>query len=130
MKIILLYGLTATGKSVFCNYVANKYNYRVIQIRRLFESVVGKDKAPEVYHKLLEITKSRCTWLNFISEDIAKTIDGHQIVIIEGLFTLEESIWFKKISDVIIVYLETNRVQKRVVRFCIREHFLLSLGQL
>lgn len=130
MKLILLYGLTATGKSSFCDYVANLYNYRIIHVRRMFESVVGKDRAPVVYHQLLTKTKSRCTWLNLISEDILKNLDNQQVVIIEGLFTIEESIWFKKQSDVIIVYLENNREKERIVRFCERERLLLSLGEL
>ena len=86
MKIILLYGLTATGKSVFCNYVANKYNYRVIQIRRLFESVVGKDKAPEVYHKLLEITKCKVKDFSEVSCKKVKSVvygvsEGEEVAI-------------------------------------------------
>ena len=56
MKTILLYGLTGTGKSTFCKYVTEKYNYKVVQVRRLFESVVGKDKAATVYHELLNKT--------------------------------------------------------------------------
>ena len=130
MKAILLYGLTATGKSTFCKYVNEKYNYKVVQVRRLFETIVGKDKAATVYHELLKKTNSRCAWLELISADILNFIENQQIVIIEGLFTVDESVWVNNLSDIIIVYLENNKELERTIRFCEREHLQLDSGKM
>lgn len=128
MKTILLYGLTGTGKSTFCKYVTEKYNYKVVQVRRLFESVVGKDKAATVYHELLNKTNSRCAWLDLISKDNISCIENQKIAVIEGLFTVEESKWFKNISDVTIIYLENKNDKVRTMRFCERENLPLESG--
>lgn len=130
MKAILLYGLTATGKSTFCKYVNEKYNYKVVQVRRLFENTIGRDKAAIVYHELLEKTNSRVAWLELISTDISKCIENQQIVVIEGLFTIEESVWFNNLSDVIVVYLENKTEQERTIRFCEREHLQVEDGKM
>ena len=130
MKTILIYGLTATGKSTFCKYVNEKYYYKVVQVRRLFEDIVGKDNAATIYHEFLENSNSRVAWLELISDEISNSIESQQIVIIEGLFTVEESVWFSKFSDIIIVYLENNKEQERTKRFCKREHLQLDSGNL
>lgn len=130
MKAILLYGLTATGKSTFCKYVNEKYKYKIVQVRRLFENIIGEDKAATVYHELLEKTKSRFAWLELISADISNLIENQQIVIIEGLFTIEESVWFNNFSDTTIVYLENNKEHERTLRFCDREQLELDAGKI
>mgnify|MGYP003501373224 FL=1 len=102
----------------------------MVQIRRLFESIVGNEKAVIVYHDLLKKSESRSAWLDLIYEDIIECIENQKIVIIEGLFTIEESIWFNNFSDIIIVYLENDKWQKRVSHFCEREHLQLGLGEI
>lgn len=130
MKAILLYGLTATGKSTFCRFVNEKYNYKVVHVRRLFETIVGKDNATTVYHELLKKTNSRLAWLELISSEISNRIENQQIVIIEGLFTVEESEWFNNFFDIIIVYLENNNEHERTIRFCKREHLQFDSGKM
>ena len=64
-----------------------------------------------------------------ISAEITNCIENQQIVIIEGLFSVEESEWFNNYSDIIIVYLENNNEQERIIRFCEREQLELDAGK-
>lgn len=130
MKIILLYGLTASGKSTFCNYVNVKYGIPILQIRRLFESIVGKTNAPKIYHELLFQNKSRVAWLNYISDEIKNHISIKDLVIIEGLFTIEESLWFKQFSTIIIIYIENRSLKNRITHFCSRENLEQTIGEM
>ena len=121
MISILLFGLCGTGKSTFGKRAYQKYGVPTIQVRRLFELVVGRENASKVYHQLCNDSGSRTAWLDVISDKIKSNVMGHECVVIEGIFTKAEAEWFEAFSSVYVIYIENNDYGKRLARFSERE---------
>lgn len=121
MTCVLLYGLCGTGKSAFCERAYDKFGLHYIQLRRLFESIVGKEDAPNIYHQLYEKTNSRTSWLELIKDELLTKVRNKDTIIIEGLFTREEAMWFESFSSVYTIYLEVMDKGTRLLRYSSRE---------
>ena len=111
-KILLIYGLNCSGKSTFCDYICEKYNAVFLHIRRFFKS-----KYPiELYRKMLS-EHGNSYWLDFISDDLSE-YKKHDLLIIEGFFTMDEAAWCNNFfdADIHIIYIESDvhvRIDRR-----------------
>lgn len=129
MTCILLYGLCGAGKSTFCKRAKEKYGLHCIQLRRLFESIVGKKEASKLYHKLYEETSSRTSWLELLKDELLSEICDKDTIVIEGLFTGEEAVWFESFSSVYTIYLEIVDKEIRLSRYSSREKMCVDYAQ-
>lgn len=126
-KIVFVFGLIASGKSFLCNYVAHKYGFNVIHLRRMFEKKMGGvNSAANIYMSLLSKYNNRTKWLESMSEEIEYVIERENAIIVEGLFTHDEYDWFVKkfkLNNCFQIYIENNDIELRFNRYFERGNY-------
>lgn len=129
--VLFIYGLMASGKSTFCNYLVKKYNYTTLPVRRMFEKKVGNvEDAGKVFLSFLALFNNRTHWLDFISDEIEEVLKNNKNIILEGLFSYEEYLWMLsrfKITEHRLIFIEISDKNIRLNRYCKRENLSPSL---
>jgi cytidylate kinase len=95
--LLLLFGLNCTGKTFFSDYLKKNYSALILHTRRIFSKTYGKD-APCRYQSYLKAGKPT-KYLSDIKAQLCQAIDQHAVIVIEGMFCMEEAIWLKKHYD-------------------------------
>lgn len=120
-KLIFLTGKSGTGKSYYSNILANKYNYKILELDKIIRNIAKKHNigyAPN-YAKAFSIYKgdqSEVIMKDFINE-IHTFIDKHpnNPILIEGAISnaqLINNIFSKQYSVFAFIYLNPSNIKK------------------
>jgi dephospho-CoA kinase len=117
---ILLYGFRGSGKSTFSNYLRDNYNASYLHVRRTYRAKYNSEPPPS-YPDMHAESGDKSHWYYKILDEINQ-VKEKPIVIIEGLFSVEEYLWWKSVlKNVFVVFTEVDETL-RFKRFLDREN--------
>ncbi len=123
---IALYGLKATGKTYFCEYLHNKFNATIVYLSRILEEkYCSTPEGVKKYEELKIINKSRIPLINDIKNNIKNIIKNSSLIAIEGFLSLDDCLYFDSLfnSNCIKILIENTNNLLRLKRYCTRHNY-------
>lgn len=107
MITIIITGLSCSGKTTATTYLAMKYNLPYLNLRRCFESLVGRDNAESIYWTQCSASdKGKFSWLTMIKPYLEE-YKYNEYLLVEGINFADEINWFRNniTNSLVVVYL-------------------------
>ncbi|MGM9969418.1 MAG: hypothetical protein ACI35S_03375 [Anaeroplasma sp.] len=99
MKILILTGDLATGKSTFANIISNKYNILLLTKDKIKE-ILGDDIGFNNREENLKLSKATMSIMFYV---LSNSIKINTNIILEANFHQNEIDWLKKINEDILI---------------------------
>lgn len=117
--ILIIAGLCCAGKTTIGEYFGHKQGFKFVNLRRIFESLVGKENAHSIHQdNCNNLLEGKVEWLNVI-RDHTQTFKSPEILVIEGLNNPDEIKWIEQNfrQNVSIIFVEnTHRLDRYILR--------------
>ncbi len=124
---IALYGLKASGKTFFSNYLHDKYDAKVLYLSRMLEYKLCAHTSDGFvkYSKLKLENSSRIPMIQTLENEIIDEIKESVLVVIEGFLSIEDCEYFNERFKVncIKVLISNTDFNNRLQRFCNRHNY-------
>lgn len=125
--ILLITGLCCAGKTTVGEYIGNHDGFKYLNLRRVFESLVGKERAHEIHQRNCQtLQQGNVEWLNMIRR-LTNTFDYSQILILEGINNPDEISWIENNFPVNISIINVHN-QHRIQRYLKRDSLEYEVG--
>lgn len=131
-KCLALFGLKATGKTTFCNFLKSKYNASIIYLSRMLEKKVCKlTNGNQIYYELKFKLNNRIPLMNYLKNEIKEIIDNSNFIVIEGMLCEEDCKWFKENFGIecLRIYIENNDNELRFKRYSKRNNYSIETAK-
>lgn len=124
---IALFGLKASGKTYFSDYLHNKYSAKVLYLSRMLEHKLCVH-TPEGFAKYSELkleNKSRIPMIQTLENEILMETKDETLVVIEGFLSNEDCVYFNERFTVncIKILISNADFDNRLQRFCYRHNY-------
>ena len=124
---IALYGLKASGKTFFSDYLHEKYNAKVLYLSRMLELKLCAH-TPEGFAKYSELkleNSSRIPMIQTLENEIINEIKDESLIVIEGFLSNEDCEYFNEHFDLncLKVLILNTDFNNRLQRFCNRHNY-------
>lgn len=117
-------GLKAVGKTYCSDFLKLRYNATILYLTRMLEKKVQYLEAKnEIYYELAIKNKSRIPLMNYLNDEIKKSIENSNFIVIEGVVSENDCNWCCKTLGIncIKVYIESIDKKLRFQKY-IRRH--------
>lgn len=130
---IAIFGLKASGKTYFSDYLHNKYYAKVLYLSRMLEAKLCTNTTEGFakYSDLKLRNHSRIPLIKTLENEIIKDIKEGDLIVIEGFLSNEDCEYFNKYFNVdcIKVVISNDDYEKRFQRFCDRHHYEKNIAR-
>lgn len=120
---IILFGLKASGKSYFGQYLETRIGASFIYLPRMLESKLCSNNVDfyEEYTSIMQ-KKSRICVIEILKNDIKDILEKSRLCVIEGLLSPKDIEWLKKLFNINIikVLIKNSNDELRLSRYISR----------
>lgn len=125
---IAVFGLKASGKTFFSNYLHDKYDAKILYLSRMLEQKLNACSTPDGFAKYSELKLkniSRIPMIQTLENDIIAEINENDLVVIEGFLSNDDCKYFNEHFNVncIKVLISNSDFNIRLERFCNRHNY-------